>query len=39
MVGSLGFVEVRTTGFAEITALDRDVLGLEPIIGPDGSAA
>ncbi|HEX2753845.1 MAG TPA: hypothetical protein VHM48_00180 [Candidatus Limnocylindrales bacterium] len=43
MVRSLGFLGVRTKAFAEMAALDRDVLELEPddfeIVGPDRSAA
>jgi len=32
MVRSLGFLGVRTNAFAEMAALYRDVLGLEPIL-------
>lgn len=43
MVRSLGFLGVRTKAFAEMAALDRDVLELEPDdfenVGPDRSAA
>lgn len=38
MVRSLGFLGVRTSPFAEKTALDRDVLGLEPIVDRPGAA-
>lgn len=38
MVLSLGFLGVRTNAFAEMTALHRDVLGLE-IVGQDRGAA
>jgi catechol 2,3-dioxygenase-like lactoylglutathione lyase family enzyme len=38
MVRSVGFVGVRTAAFAEMAALYRDVLGLEPIHERDGAA-
>ena len=38
MVRSLGFVGVRTNAFAEMAALDRDVLGLEPVLERPGAA-
>ena len=38
MVRSLGFLGVRTNAFAEMTALYRDLLGLEPIVEQTGAA-
>ena len=38
MVRSLGFLGVRTNAFAEMAALYRDVLGLEPIVERPGAA-
>jgi catechol 2,3-dioxygenase-like lactoylglutathione lyase family enzyme len=38
MIRSLGFLGVRTRAFAEMTALYRDVLGLEPVLERQGAA-
>jgi catechol 2,3-dioxygenase-like lactoylglutathione lyase family enzyme len=38
MVRSLGFLGVRTNAFAEMTALYRDVFGLEPLVETAGAA-
>jgi catechol 2,3-dioxygenase-like lactoylglutathione lyase family enzyme len=37
MVRSLGFVGVRTNAFAEMAALYRDALGLEPVLERPGA--
>ncbi len=38
MIRSLGFLGVRTRAFTEMTALYRDVLGLEPVLERPGAA-
>jgi len=38
MVRSIGFLGVRTNAFAEMSALYRDVLGLEPLVERPGAA-